>query len=59
MLDLGRNGGFILASYAVTLVVISGLVWRSVSHYRVAKRRLGEIPDDRKPENHTSGKHDA
>jgi heme exporter protein CcmD len=43
MIDLGRHGGFILASYVVTIAVISGLVWRSASRYRAAKRRLAEV----------------
>jgi heme exporter protein CcmD len=43
VLDLGRHGGFILASYVVTIAVISGLVWRSASRYRAAKRRLAEV----------------
>jgi heme exporter protein CcmD len=42
VIDLGRHGGFILASYAVTIAVIAGLVWRSTARYRSAKRRLAE-----------------
>ncbi len=42
MMELGRHGGFILASYTVTLVILGGFVWHSVRRYMQAKRRFGE-----------------
>ncbi|MGL4635653.1 MAG: heme exporter protein CcmD [Beijerinckiaceae bacterium] len=42
MLDLGRHGGFILASYAATVVIVGGLVWQTVAAYRAAKRKTAE-----------------
>ncbi len=40
MLDLGRHGGFILASYGATLLILGGLVLRSLRAYSAAKARL-------------------
>ncbi len=48
MIELGRHGGFILASYAVTLVILGGFVWHCVRRYRDARRRFGE---QREPDN--------
>lgn len=48
MLDLGRHGGYILASYAVTIVIIGGIVWQTVAQYRAARTaiaRTGERSD--------------
>jgi heme exporter protein CcmD len=42
MFDLGRHGGFILASYAVTVVIIGALVWQTLAQYRAARRKAGE-----------------
>lgn len=46
MLDLGRHGGYILASYAVTVVIIGGLIWQTVAQYRAARRNAA-AQDDR------------
>jgi heme exporter protein CcmD len=43
MLELGRHGGFILASYAATIAIIGALVWQSVRRYTAAKRRHAEV----------------
>jgi heme exporter protein CcmD len=43
MLDLGRHGGFILASYAATIVIMGALVWQSVRRYLAAKRRHADM----------------
>jgi heme exporter protein CcmD len=42
MLELGKNAGFILASYGVTLLIMGGFVWYSVQRYADAKRRFAE-----------------
>jgi heme exporter protein CcmD len=42
MLDLGRHGGYILASYAVAVVIMGGLVWQTINQYRAARRGLTE-----------------
>lgn len=42
MIDLGRHGGFILASYGVTIIIIAGLVWQSMRRYTRAKQHLAE-----------------
>jgi len=39
---LGRHGGYILASYLATLMIIAALVWQSVSRYRAATREMAE-----------------
>ena len=43
---LGRHGGFILASYAATVAILGGLVWRSVKRYAEVRRRYGESGAD-------------
>jgi heme exporter protein CcmD len=40
MLELGRHGDYILASYAATAVVIGGLIAVTVISYRRAQARL-------------------
>jgi heme exporter protein CcmD len=40
MFDLGPHSGFILASYAVTIVILAVLIWHSIAHYRSAKQTL-------------------
>jgi heme exporter protein CcmD len=40
MLDLGRHGAFILASYGATLLILGGLVVMSLRAYTRAKARL-------------------
>jgi heme exporter protein CcmD len=42
VLELGKNAGFILASYAVALLIMGGFVWHSVQRYADAKRRFAE-----------------
>ncbi len=44
-MELGKNAGFILASYAATIVIIGGFVWQSVRRYGAAKRRFAEKPE--------------
>jgi heme exporter protein CcmD len=39
---LGKNAGFILASYGVAVVIMGGFVWHSVRSYADAKRRFTE-----------------
>ena len=40
-----EDSGFILSSYAITVVVVAAFVWRTI----VAGRRLGRrVPDDDK-----------
>jgi heme exporter protein CcmD len=46
MLELGRHGGYILASYAAAFVVMGGLIAFSVMRYQRAKARLAAIGDD-------------
>ena len=43
---LGRHGGFILASYIATVVILGGLVWRSVRRFADVRRRYGESGAD-------------
>jgi heme exporter protein CcmD len=45
MLELGRHGGYILASYAAAFVVMGGLVAFSLASYRRAKARLAAAGD--------------
>jgi heme exporter protein CcmD len=45
MLELGRHGGYILASYAAAVVVIGGLIVFSLTNYRRAKARLAAAGD--------------
>ncbi len=42
MVELGKNAGFILASYGVAVVIMGGFVWFSVRSYTDAKRRFTE-----------------
>jgi heme exporter protein CcmD len=39
-MELGRHAGFILASYAATVLIMGGFVWLSVRRYADAKRRF-------------------
>jgi heme exporter protein CcmD len=41
-MELGRHAGFILASYAATVLIMGGFVWLSVQRYADAKRRFAE-----------------
>jgi heme exporter protein CcmD len=41
-MELGRHAGFILASYAATVLIMGGFVWLSVRRYAEAKRRFAE-----------------
>jgi heme exporter protein CcmD len=45
--EFGRHAGYILASYAVTFVILGGLILQTVLRYRAAKARLGPSGDDR------------
>ncbi|RZK96625.1 MAG: heme exporter protein CcmD, partial [Methylobacterium sp.] len=42
-LDLGSHGGFILASYAFTAVVMAGLVLNAVRDRRAQRRALSRL----------------
>jgi heme exporter protein CcmD len=42
MLELGRHGGFILASYGVTVLILGGLILTSLRAYSRAKARLAD-----------------
>jgi hypothetical protein len=44
--ELGRNAGYILASYAAAAIIIGTLVARTIAGYRSAKARLGAARDD-------------
>jgi heme exporter protein CcmD len=46
MLELGRHGGYILASYAVSVAIIGGLIAVTVLSYRSAQARLRAKGDD-------------
>jgi len=39
---LGRHGGYILASYVATALILSGLVWQTLSRYRAAAREIAK-----------------
>jgi heme exporter protein CcmD len=43
MIELGRHGGFILASYAVPLVVFGFLALATLRRYRRARERLAAM----------------
>jgi heme exporter protein CcmD len=40
--ELGKNAGFILASYGVAILIMGGFVWQSMRRYTEAKRRFTE-----------------
>ncbi len=40
--QLGKNSGFILTSYGVTILIIGGFVWHCIQRYADAKRRFTE-----------------
>jgi heme exporter protein CcmD len=40
--QLGKNSGFILASYGVAVLIMGGFVWRSIRRYADVKRRFTE-----------------
>jgi heme exporter protein CcmD len=46
MVDLGRHGGYILASYTATALIIGGLIIMTVIAYRRAQARLRASGDD-------------
>lgn len=47
--DLGTHGGFILASYAFTALVMGGLVLNAVRDRRAQRRALAQLqPEDRR-----------
>ncbi len=45
MLELGRHGGYILASYAATFAIMAALIAYSIMRYRSAKARLAAAGD--------------
>jgi heme exporter protein CcmD len=46
MLELGRHGGFILASYAVTFAIMALLAVVTLRRYSAAKARLRALQGD-------------
>jgi heme exporter protein CcmD len=40
--NLGRHGGYILASYIATALIMGALIWQTVSRYRSARRQMAE-----------------
>jgi hypothetical protein len=40
--ELGKNAGFILASYAVAILIMGGFVWHCAKRYADARRRFTE-----------------
>jgi heme exporter protein CcmD len=40
MIELGRHGGFILASYGAAVVILGALIALTVLRFRAARRRL-------------------
>lgn len=42
-MDLGSHGGFILASYAFTTLVMAGLVLYAIRDRRAQRRALAEL----------------
>jgi heme exporter protein D len=40
---MGQHAAFILAAYAVTTLVVAGLVLRAVLDYRAQKRQLADL----------------
>jgi heme exporter protein CcmD len=44
--ELGRHGGYILASYAAALVIMGALVVQTIAGYRRAKARLDAAGGD-------------
>jgi heme exporter protein CcmD len=43
MLELGRHSGFILASYAVTILIMAAFVWQTIRRYRTVRRKLAAL----------------
>lgn len=46
--ELGRHGGYILASYAAALVILGGLIVASIAANRAARRALDRLERDRR-----------
>jgi heme exporter protein CcmD len=42
MIELGRHGGFILASYAATVLIMGGFAWLCVRRYAAVKRQFAD-----------------
>jgi hypothetical protein len=42
-MGLGHNSGYILASYAVAIVLMGAFVWLTAWRYAAAKRKLVKI----------------
>lgn len=47
MPDLGKYAGDVLAAYGVTLLLLVGLIWRSIARSVKVKRRLAEAEERR------------
>lgn len=45
-MDLGPHGGFILAAYAFTTLVVSGLILNALRDHRAQKRALSGLQDE-------------
>jgi heme exporter protein CcmD len=43
LFDLGRHGGYILASYIAAFVILGGLIVASVRANRAARRQLEKL----------------
>jgi heme exporter protein CcmD len=44
--ELGRHGGYILASYAAAFIVLGGLIIASIAANRSARRALDRLERD-------------
>ena len=42
-MDLGRHPSFIIASYAVTVLMVGGLILRAILDHRAQKRALADL----------------
>jgi heme exporter protein D len=42
-IDLGNHAGFIVASYAVAVIVIGGLITWVMADYRTQRRKLADL----------------
>ena len=45
-MDLGPHGGFILAAYAFTALVVGGVILNALRDHRTQKRALSELQDE-------------
>jgi heme exporter protein CcmD len=50
MIELGRHGGYILASYAAAAVIFGAIIVQTILAFRQARRRLAALDRaDRRP----------